>query len=69
MSFIEEYLIINTEDKLNKKIVQMLVDFSESRSQSTGLSTKRRRNGVFINSEDIPMDLEEIENITSEEEI
>jgi hypothetical protein len=64
MSSFEDNL---NEEKLNSKIVQKLVEAMEYNSNSTTGSTrsKNRRKGIFISVEDIPIDLDELDQISS----
>jgi hypothetical protein len=63
-------LSFEQEDKINTKILQKLVEFRDNKSTSSTQGTNKsakRRNGVFIAVEDIPVDLEENENLPTEE--
>jgi hypothetical protein len=59
---------LSFDNVLNTKLIQKLVEFSEAHSSSTKESSRGRRNGVFIAVEDIPLDLEGVENLISDGE-
>jgi hypothetical protein len=62
MSSESSTLSFEGEEKINTKLVKKLVEVTDAyNSNSTAGTNKsnRRRNGVFIATEDIPLDLEE----------
>jgi hypothetical protein len=57
----EDSSTLSFEENVNSKLIQKLVNFTGTNSNSTKVKTDKRRNGVFIAAEDIPTDLEELE--------